>query len=364
MPRSGYFEVNPKDNALHPFSEFSFNDIYKGIALFYQKNGEIKLCSGKVKRHEVLDPNQFSVFFSDFFWDEKKPWLTFDSSYTVKVEDFLSKLDNVEKESFSCNFFEPSKDKWNFVFSQIQSLIQSEELQKLVPVVFAEADFEMTKEKLCSLIDFGIKNVGEQNFYLIWDGVQGVVGVTPEVLFSKKGNVLQTMALAGTGKSSDPEGSLLSDLKEVTEHQFVVDSLKQRLSIWGEVKVDEMYEWEILPLKHLRTNLTCRLSEKNQVIDIIKKLHPTPALGTYPVEKWMKYKTLLNIERKSFGAPVGYCEPGGMQQFLVAIRNLMWNESKLFLGAGCGVVKESQLDKEWNELKLKRSSVKQRLGFS
>jgi len=48
---------------------------------------------------------------------------------------------------------------------------------------------------------------------------------------------------------------------------------------------------------------------------------------------------------------------------LVAIRNIQWDKNKSYIGSGCGIVKKSELNKEWAELTLKRNSVKKYLGL-
>ena len=93
---------------------------------------------------------------------------------------------------------------------------------------------------------------------------------------------------------------------------------------------------------------------------LISKLHPTPALGVYP--RRLDYSILEELTnsklRKRYGAPFGVCLPNGDAQVVVAIRNIQWQEATFSLGTGCGIVEESNLDKEWDELALKRSSVR------
>ena len=50
--------------------------------------------------------------------------------------------------------------------------------------------------------------------------------------------------------------------------------------------------------------------------------------------------------------------------FLVAIRNIQWDVDKTLLGSGCGIVSESKIEREWNELTLKRKAVKELLHLS
>lgn len=110
-------------------------------------------------------------------------------------------------------------------------------------------------------------------------------------------------------------------------------------------------------MKHLMTPITLFGAVGFQ--QLTEALHPTPALGAYPKgagKSWlMHYQTIL--PRGRFGAPVGYWleDRGGAH---VAIRNLQWSENRMRIGAGCGVVLESEEDKEWNELNLKIESIK------
>jgi menaquinone-specific isochorismate synthase len=48
---------------------------------------------------------------------------------------------------------------------------------------------------------------------------------------------------------------------------------------------------------------------------------------------------------------------------LVAIRNLLWDETGSRIGTGCGIVASSQMEKEWQELASKRDFVYDLLGI-
>jgi FtsP/CotA-like multicopper oxidase with cupredoxin domain len=64
---------------------------------------------------------------------------------------------------------------------------------------------------------------------------------------------------------------------------------------------------------------------------------------------------------------------GEFQVALVCIRNMMWSrlnqntdgpKIELKIGAGCGLVQDSQLEREWGEVLLKINSVKRILGIT
>jgi isochorismate synthase EntC len=47
----------------------------------------------------------------------------------------------------------------------------------------------------------------------------------------------------------------------------------------------------------------------------------------------------------------------------VAIRNVQWTGRTVTLGAGAGIIAESLFEREWEELRLKRTAVMDMLGL-
>ncbi len=196
-----------------------------------------------------------------------------------------------------------------------------------------------------------------------WHGTEGFMGASPEVFFDLDQLELTTMALAGTsGKDVDPE-QFLNDSKERREHQFVVDDLSEQLGDVGKVCVQETGVVQFPMLNHLQTKISVRLFKKISSDELIKKLHPTPALGIYPRTTYFKkFSQFPNqSQRDFFGAPWGF-ENSSRTFLLVAIRKWDWSGKDVQIFAGCGVVQESILEKEFAEILKKIDSVK-RLFF-
>ena len=92
-------------------------------------------------------------------------------------------------------------------------------------------------------------------------------------------------------------------------------------------------------------------------------MHPTPALGAFPRRpgmEWLK-EYQQKIDRRRFGAPVGYAIEDAQAKCYVAIRNVQWTKNQMLLAAGCGIVATSQYDAEWAEIKLKLQAIKEML---
>jgi len=79
-------------------------------------------------------------------------------------------------------------------------------------------------------------------------------------------------------------------------------------------------------------------------------------------KKWLS-KINTDPDRSRFGAPFGLRNENGTGICLVAIRNVQWQDKKIKIGSGSGIVHESELNREWDEQKLKREVVKKMLGI-
>ena len=164
--------------------------------------------------------------------------------------------------------------------------------------------------------------------------------------------------------------SLLKDPKELHEHLVVVKDIEQQLSKWGWVKKSATKILELPTLLHLQTLLQVEGARSN-LRECLQQLHPTPALGVAPRAygyQWLE-QTTDQEGRRLFGGPIVFtlpaespnAEPSDLA--LVAIRNIQWDQQGCRIGAGCGVVKESKPEQEWQELQQKLNSVMLMLGI-
>jgi menaquinone-specific isochorismate synthase len=274
------------------------------------------------------------------------------------------------------DFFCSTKESFEQSLREILPKIHRGEIEKAVPVSFTRSAKVPTNVDKLKWMQGALSSPSNLWAYGFWkEDVQGIIGATPEILFDLKEGRLETMALAGTMPKSEvhQRGSLLNDAKERWEHDLVVRDLKTQLGKLGGVICGNTEVIELPTLFHLRTLLQVNLSSgifskgevrKNMVEQIIQLLHPTPALGVAP--RSYGYQWLRDLpdqaERKHHGAPVCISLPH-RTICLVAIRNIQWNNKGTQIGAGCGIVKESQLDREWSEITQKINSVFQILGI-
>lgn len=188
---------------------------------------------------------------------------------------------------------------------------------------------------------------------------EGMVGVTPEILFHVRGQTLTTMALAGTGRLGGP--SLLEDKKEKLEHDLVIEHIVQSLRGLGAITVGQTQELNYPKLKHLKTPIHLQLENPPVFGDLIHRLHPTAALGGWPRAEALNFLREKGEPRGRFGAPFGFIR-GEQMLAVVAIRSLQWQKNRAQVFSGAGVVSGSVAEREWRELQLKRRATLEQLG--
>ncbi|MBX3040586.1 MAG: chorismate-binding protein [Bdellovibrionaceae bacterium] len=262
---------------------------------------------------------------------------------------------------------EPVRDEYESAFARIQNLIQQGQIDKAVPVVFARAQAKVTAVVKARWILELLQAPLSLHVHGIWNQDEGLLGVTPEILFDFRGRELTTMALAGTlAKEDGSANDLLRSSKDQQEHRYVVEDLRNELSRLGHVRVGPTEIKELPSLWHLHTKITAQLRDEPDVADLINRLHPTAALGVFPRQFGWRWMAELPGQqgRGSFGAPFTVRMGSDRVRSLVAIRNLQWQGENILLGSGGGVVKDSRIEPEWIELQRKRQSVLRLFGMA
>jgi menaquinone-specific isochorismate synthase len=189
------------------------------------------------------------------------------------------------------------------------------------------------------------------------------LGSTPEKLVAFRSTFMLTDGLAGTisrGKTASEdtvlERRLLHSDKDLREHGFVVQAIGDRLR-----EVTHNLSYPNHPgirkypnVQHLYTPISASINKDTHPLDIVEKLHPTPAVGGFPREKTVdQIQPLEQIDRGWYAGPVGWINTNGRGEFCVAIRSGIILEKQARFFAGCGIVADSDPQGEWDETNLK-----------
>jgi menaquinone-specific isochorismate synthase len=168
------------------------------------------------------------------------------------------------------------------------------------------------------------------------------------------------MALAGTARSEDREVFAV-DEKEIREHEYVAQTLVSKLLNLGGIQRSAREILDLGSIVHFLTLISLDLQSPQTPEELLRRLHPTPALG--PLPRTAETLSLLLEWRKRLGCPAQFGAPFGLWDqgrfdAVVAIRGIWWDGGNLRLPAGCGIIEASRLVNEWRELRLKREAVK------
>jgi menaquinone-specific isochorismate synthase len=201
------------------------------------------------------------------------------------------------------------------------------------------------------------------SFLISQDGSSSFIGSTPERLASFHDREVLTEGLAGSisrGKTASEdavlEHELLHSQKDLSEHAFVLDAIEENLERYSDV-VDHPLSPGVKKLsnvQHLYTPVHARIKKGVSRTEVLSKLHPTPAVGGYPREAAMPYISKLeHFDRGWYAAPIGWINASGEGEFVVAIRSGLIKSNEVRFFAGCGIVEDSNPQKEWDETNLK-----------
>lgn len=348
------------------------SELNVGFALLQLDSDKVALFSGHYKSENLPDFSVPQLFAPDFFRSEESNWWKFENIDIFEISELEAWAQTRASKAANFSWREPHFSDFSSQVNSIEAAFNSHQLHKAVPTVFATADRQEARHDFIHLLAASVLNRGQRNIYALVLEDQGIIGATPETLFEFKPEMqsLLSMALAGTRASEMQESEpLLSDPKEMHEHNLVLLEIKGKLSSFGEVTNSETYTWDIGSLTHLRTDLSVQMKNKMKPEVLFnyldKALHPTPALGV--VSESLSFTWLKGLPgaktRHRFGAPFGIWHPDIGARVLVAIRNIQWDKKQWIIGSGCGYVPDSQIEKEWKELELKRASVKALFDF-
>ena len=340
------------------------------------------------------DSNSWSSFDSSSFtlpeWmiikEGKCCILTFliqynDQSSAIEIEseiaNTLTKLDHITKadqyslspvldKNFSINT--PNNDSKEY-FQWIENIKRAKD-------AIADGQFEKVvfARQLSIKLDQKIKDTHILNrlrfqypdcysFLIRQDGESSFIGCTPERLASFNSKYVLTEGLAGStsrGKTASEDAvleyNLLHSRKDLHEHGIVLDAIEENLEHYSdEVQHPKAPQIKKLSnVQHLYTPITARIKEGVSRTEVLKTLHPTPAVGGFPKDKAVKFiKEHEDFNRGWYASPIGWINAHGNGEFIVAIRSGLIKNDEVRFFAGCGIVEDSDPEKEWEETNLK-----------
>lgn len=192
-------------------------------------------------------------------------------------------------------------------------------------------------------------------------------GASPEKLAKIKDGWVEADALAGStqrGKTQREDDQLaielLSSKKNLSEQNAVVEFITNSFSGFAE---EILYEEKpiirkLSNIQHLWTPIKAKLKPGHTIFSILKDIHPTPAICGVPWSGALDFiKTTEVYNRGLYAGIVGWFNFDEQGEFAVSIRSGLLKNNKLYAFAGCGIVKGSDPEAEFEEAELKLKPI-------
>lgn len=183
------------------------------------------------------------------------------------------------------------------------------------------------------------------------------MGATPEQLVKINQNQFETVALAGTQLYSE---NVVWATKEIEEQQFVTDYIVTKVKDKvNNLIVSDAKTVKAANLVHLKSFISGNLTADFQANDLIKALHPTPAVCGLPKEKAIDF--ILKNEgynRKYYAGFLGEYNNDNQTDLFVNLRCLEVENDVVNIYVGCGITKDSHPEKEFIETENKSMTMR------
>lgn len=203
--------------------------------------------------------------------------------------------------------------------------------------------------------------------YAIGRGGSTFLGASPELLLRREGQRASTVALAGsTRRSADPAvdnhlgEQLLSSDKDRHENAIVARRIVRALdphSVWVTAAPEPVIV-RVLNIQHLATPIRAQLAAPVSAVELVSRMHPTPAVGGEPSARALEaIPALEGLDRGWYAGAVGWIDAAGDGELCVALRCALLHGAVAHCYAGCGIVRDSDPGAELAESEIKLEAM-------
>lgn len=190
-----------------------------------------------------------------------------------------------------------------------------------------------------------------------------IVGAAPETVATLRDGVFHATAVAGSIRRGDSPreqaelaAKLLASDKDRAEQRIALDDMVARLdTVAHRIRTDpQPHVLTLARIQHLETEIRASVPAGVNVLDLLRLLHPTPAVCGLPRDSALDFLGREEpFERGWYAGPVGWFDGEGNGVFAPALRTGISTGSGWRLYAGAGIVEGSDPALEWEETGIK-----------
>jgi isochorismate synthase len=338
LEANDFIENNPEEVLVYQdtFEQYLTPECYLPEWSFIKRNGKISLHIHQSKEFKSLSPS--NLIFNLTVWESfVGPWISYEE--------------------------QPESDEWESMIANCTRLFNKKTLEKIVLSRKKLFKYDQLIEMPVMFREIYNANLNSSHFsiYHQFNYQEAFLSFTPERLFTLKGNKLESISLAGSNpRGATPEEdqfleeNLASSDKLTREHEIVTKSIEAILSpILSDLQISKLFTMKLPYIQHRQAKITGTLKEETSPFELIKRLHPTPAVGGIPQEKAReKILEIEKIPRGYYAAAVGVVSKK-FSEIAVGIRSGHILGQTLTVFGGAGIVAGSVASEEWSETGIK-----------
>ncbi|MBX9744562.1 MAG: isochorismate synthase [Chlamydiales bacterium] len=268
----------------------------------------------------------------------------------------------LEKPRIKQCYLLPGYNHWSMLVEKALKAIEENQFKKCV--LARECKFELERPiNPWSLVAALEKRT--ENAYVICiqpTSRSAFISITPEMLFSRKDQLLTIEALAGTQTLHQSTSFPLSHPKHTQEFSLVEQSIGEALGSAGLgpfTFCTPSIRTTSGGLQHLYSRLETQPPPNMEDEMLLEILHPTAALSGFPKEPARQFLSDHEpFDRGLYGAPLGRITEN-TSTWAVGIRSCLLFDSTATLYSGAGIVSGSDPLTEWEELDHKIALFKE-----
>ena len=324
----------------------------KSVFSFFLKDAELNFVSNFKEKGFVFAP---------FNSDEKAVLFPLEKALILSEE---VKIDAYDLKEIFFTADDTSKEKHIKIVENAIKKIKSGDLQKVV----------ISREEVLQLPELDVIDIYKNLLYTYRNAFVYVwfhpkvglwFGATPETLLNVEGTKFNTMSLAGTQVYLENEKSIWKS-KELEEQQLVTNFIEKQLEkIAINLEIDKTETVRAGNLLHLKTKVSGSLQGSSNLEELIRALHPTPAVCGLPRETAKSF--IFENENYNRSFYTGFLGELNLQNLdkgenysalFVNLRCMKIENNRASVFIGGGITKDSNAEKEWEETVSKSKTMK------
>ena len=355
---------------------------YENETYIYSENYQIHSCATDTDTSEFL-----TAIDTQFAEAMKIVQTNFDAYHAELFENQKSVYENSKAvvfilTSYSILSLREIKIKHNRLLTKDKSFLKScvfnlqtaksEFLHRVEIIKKMITEGRLYQMNLTSVFTAQLDMSALQFFLLLFDQFDGlykcllpckdfsIISFSPELFLEKKNEVLITQPIKGSAsRNKNTKNELLKNEKEEAELSMIVDLLRNDLnSLETDNSAQVTTHRQLMDLNYIHHTFSeIKINTQKRLPVILQKMLPGGSISGCPkIESLIAISELETTRRHAYTGVCGWWKSNNFR-LNIAIRTFVQSKNDYFYFAGCGIVYDSDAEKEFEELLNKAGNL-------